>query len=207
MTSVNSVKVLSIDEERLKFRVIAAFNANGITSDEGAYTILLEPPTSFANSDHYQSCEITLDAFTAQTSSATGDPTWRDRGLGANIKCPACIVRLDVPSSQTIKKTCFDAASTNVGDSRIGGFASMVSLVAQEVGDSAGAFGGPRTKAWQGVGVGEGVKCANPFGRQLTIQNLDGATMNRCFLNSAGGANADIGLYTYQFTITMIPNK
>ena len=207
MTSVNSVKVLSIDEERLKFRVIAAFNANNIFSDEGSYSILLEPPTSFANSDHYQSCEITLDAFTASTSSATGDPTWRDRGLAANIKCPACVVRLDVPSSQTNTKTCFTAASTNVGDSRIGGFASLVSLVAQEVGDSNGTFGGARTKAWQGAGVGEGVKCGNPFGRQITIQNLDGATMNRCFLTSAGAPVQDLGLYTYQFTISMSPNN
>lgn len=116
MTSVNSVKVLSIDEERLKFRFIASFNANLITQDQGQYTVLLEPPTSFANSDHYQACEITLDAFTATASSATGDPTWRDVGLAANIKCPACIIRLDVPSSQTTTQTCFTAASTNVGD-------------------------------------------------------------------------------------------
>ena len=207
MTSINSVKVLSIDEERLKFRVIAAFNATQITAHDGRYSIVLEPPTSFANSDHYQSCEITLDSFTAATSSATGDPTWRDVGLGANIKCPACIVRLDVPSSQTIKKTCFTAASTNVGDSHIGGFASMVSLVARDIGDNTGAFAGARSKAWQGEGVGEGVKCANPFGRQVTISNLDAATMNRCFLTSAGGPGPDLGLYCYQFTITMIPNK
>lgn len=207
MESINSVKVLSIDEERLKFRIIAAFNANQITQNAGQYTILLEPPTSFANSDHYQQCEIKLDKFTAATSSATGDPTWRDLGLAANIKCPACLVRLDVPSSQTIEKTCFNAASTNVGDIRIGGFVSMVSLIAQDIGDNTGAFGGARAKAWQGEGSGDGVKCANPFGRQLTITNLDGATMNKCFLTTAGAPGADLGLYTYQFTITMIPNK
>lgn len=207
MESINSVKVLSIDEERLKFRVIAAFNANQITEHDGKYTFVLEPPTAFANSDHYQQCEIKLDKFTATTSSATGDPTWRDVGLAANIKCPACIVRLDVPSSQTIEKTCFTAASTNVGDIRIGGFASMVALVAQDIGDNTGAFGGARGRSWQGEGSGEGVKCANPFGRAVTIQNLDGATMNRCFLTSAGAPGADLGLYAYQFTITMMPNK
>ena len=207
MESINSVKVLSIDEERLKFRVIAAFNANNITVDQGEYGIILEPPTSFANSDHYRQCEIKLDSFTAATSSATGDPTWRDVGLAANIKCPACIVRIDVPSSQTIEKTCFNAADTNVGQSRIGGFVSMVPLTAVEIGSNVGAFATARSKAWQGFGQGEGVKCANPFGRKIRIENLDAATMNRCYLNSAGAAGPDLGLYTYQFTITMIPNQ
>lgn len=205
MESINSVKVLSIDEEKLKFRVIATFNANNITQKEGNYTLLLEPPTSVANSDHYQQCEIHLDSFTATTASGTGDPSWR--GGAANIKVAACIVRLDAPSSQTTTKICLDAAQTNVGDSRIGGFVSLVPLVARDIGDNTGAFGGARGRAWQGEGSGEGVKCGNPFGKSLTIQNIDAGTMDRCFLNSAGGANDDIGFYTYQFTITMIENK
>ena len=207
MTSVNSVKVLSIDEERLKFRFIASFNAQLITQGEGQYTVLLEPPTSFANSDHYQACEITLDAMTANCASAIADPTWTAQG--ANTKVGALVVRLDVPSSQTTTQLCNTAASTNVGIARIGGFASMVSLIAQDVGDNTGAFNlvNGRGRCWQGVGVGGGVVCANPFGRQVTIQNLDSVTMNRCFLKSAGGANNDIGVYVYQFTIQMIPNK
>ena len=94
-----------------------------------------------------------------------------------------------------------------MGIARIGGFASMVSLVAQDVGDNTGVFGGARGRSWQGVGVGGGVKCGNPFGRQITIQNLDAVSMNRCFLKSAGGANNDIGVYIYQFTVTMIANN
>jgi len=207
MESINSVKVFSIDEERLKFRVIACFDANVITSDQGKYGIVLEPPTSFANSDHYQQCEIRLDSFTATTASAIGDPTWRDFVLGANIKCPACIVRLDAPSSQTIEKSCMTAASTNVGDTRIGGFVSLVPLVAQDIGDNTGAFGGARGRSWQGEGTGDGVKCGNPFGKSLTIQNIDAATMHQCFLTPAGVPGADVGSYTYQFTVTMIENK
>tara|TARA_R100000805_G_C3614507_1_gene115701 strand:+ start:434 stop:1051 length:618 start_codon:yes stop_codon:yes gene_type:complete len=205
MESINSVKVFSIDEERLKFRVIASFDANQITQHDGKYGLVLEPPTSFANSDHYQQCEIKLDQFTAATASGTGDPTWR--ADGNNIKVPACIVRLDAPSSQTIEKSCLTAASTNVGDTRIGGFVSVVSLVARDIGDNTGAFGGARARAWQGEGSGDGVKCGNPFGKSLTIQNIDAGTMKQCFLTSAGAPGADLGFYTYQFTITMIPNK
>jgi hypothetical protein len=55
---INTVNVFSIDEEKLKFRVTAAFFSAGVgpPCEKGEYTFYLPPPTSLANDQEYNSC-------------------------------------------------------------------------------------------------------------------------------------------------------
>lgn len=61
--NINTVNVLSVDEERLKYRAIIHCSAVG--ARKGEFNILLPPPTAFANSNHYNQCVIKIDSFTA----------------------------------------------------------------------------------------------------------------------------------------------
>lgn len=210
--AIQSVKVLAIDEEKLKYRVIVSFDAAVLNTDQGSYTFLLDPPTSIANSDHYSTCEIRCDSMIAQTPGNIGDPAWTTgAGGGALVKHSANIVRLDIPTPQTIYNHNNNVLNDKIGESKIGGFRQLVPLVAKIVGDSAGNAVGASSRevCWQGEGSGDGIKCANPFGRQLTITNQDAFQENKVWLVTAGGgaAGADIGEYAYSFTITMIPNE
>ena len=66
MESIHSVNVLSIDEERLKFRVIVSFDGQAGRAPPqrlGNYKFELPPLTSFANSNHYKQCTINLDGL------------------------------------------------------------------------------------------------------------------------------------------------
>jgi hypothetical protein len=64
MESINSVNVLAIDEERLKFRVIVGIAAGAgaaVPQVAGRYKVDLPPLTSFGNSNHYNQTTITCD--------------------------------------------------------------------------------------------------------------------------------------------------
>ena len=212
---IHSVNVLAIDEEKLKFRVMISIEGNvqpAANGKFGRYRVNLPPPTAIANSDKYNSCEIKLENFVAFAPSGVGAPTWV--GPAVDIKCPALIVRMNVGSSQTTQIRSgqnMGAVGQNVGDTRMGGFATMIGLRAEEVGDNAGAFGTGRSKAWMGNDVGDGIKCANPFGREIELTLNEPQENNLCYIAAAagggGGVAAEEGLYSWQFLITMIPNK
>ncbi len=208
MSEINTVNVLAIGEEKLKFRVTATFAAPQLTVDEGEYKFLLPIPTSLTNSHEYNSCVIECNGFQAYCLGGTGDPTWT--GPGALAKVGTIELQLDIPSSQTTTTTSLIAADDGVGDSRVGGYRELIFLDCHSVGDGAGnvAIGG-RSAAWTGKSTSDPILCGNPFGKTITIRNTDPITDNRVWLVSAGGGagGADLGHYIYSFDITMVKNN
>jgi hypothetical protein len=208
MSEINTVNVLAIGEEKLKFRVTATFAAPQLTVDEGEYKFLLPIPTSLTNSHEYNSCVIQCNGFQAYTLGATADPTWTIPGaLG---KVGTIELHLDIPSSQTTTTTSLLATHDGVGNSRVGGYRELIFLDCHSVGDGAGnvVLGG-RSAAWTGKSTSDPILCGNPFGNTITIRNTDPVSDDRVWLvSAAGGAGGlDIGHYIYSFDITMVKNN
>jgi hypothetical protein len=208
--SLNTVNVIAIDEEKLKFRVSVSFSAPDIAQGKGTYKFLLPAPTNIANSDHYNQCTVKCAGFAAYCGAAVGDPVWTS--TGALHKSAAIELTLDIPSSQTSRTTNVLAATNLVGNTDLGGFKEMVFLDCITVGanngaDYALAKGG--ASCWRGKSDSEPILCGNPFGKSLTIRNVDPIIDSTLWLASfAAGVNgADLGLYIYQFDIVMVPNQ
>ena len=214
---INTVNVLAIDEEKLKFRVTVTISAPNVTANDtqGVYKFQLPIPTALANSDQYDSCVIDCNGFQAYTLGATADPAWTvDIPAAAQLKKVGCIeLQLDIPSSQTVTSTQFRVLDSGVGENRVGGYRELLFLKVESVGDGAGnvALGG-RSAVWRGESPAKPIMCGNPFGKTITIRNQDPMSNDRCWLVTAGGGGGgaggnDIGHYVYSFDITMIPNK
>ena len=226
---VNSVSVHSIDEEKLKYRVIIAIDGGTVPSTDGSYQLVLPPLTAFGNSDHYDQALITLDSVVFSTiDNATNDQVWSVNVGGVRVrnKCPAIEVRMNAPSSQTALNTQAQNRATGVGESQQGNFRQLVPLrleltgagtaallldvgPAAPGGDSVGGLSIMGDYSWFGECGDDGVMCGNPFGGQLVITNRFPLTDSLAYIvsHAAGAASADIGLYQYQFTITMIPRQ
>ena len=207
---INSVSVVSIDEEKLKFRITATFFAAGVgpPSEKGEYDFYLPPPTSLANSQEYNSCIIDCNGFQGYALGNVADPTWTT--AGALSKVGSLELQLDIPSSQTITSQSLVQPVAGVGKNSVGGYRELVFMECKSVGDGAGnvVLAG-RSCAWTGVSPAKPIMCANPFGKTLRIINHDPISDARVWIASAAaGANsADRGCYVYSFDITMVPNN
>jgi hypothetical protein len=225
---ISQVEVLSTDEERLKFRIIAGYSAAAggaanpnRTATVGQFTINLPPLTSFGNSDHYNACVIKVDSFAAMPQAANVTGTWASNGNV--IKTPGIILNMDIPSSQAISidTTSGNAAGPLVGIGRITSnrFSQFLPMQVVNVGNTAAPFpaaagGASWTAIGSGVSSTDPILSANPFGKDLTIQfkapfSVNGqydSTQN-CYIAAAGAAAADVGSYVIQMTIEMVPNK
>lgn len=214
MNGINTVNVLSIDEEKLKFRVTTTFDAAGIAQNQGEYKFLLPIPTAIGNNEDYNSCVIECNGFQAYALGGTADPTFTRGPVGvapaANIKVGTLELQLDIPSSQSSTTTSLVNAVSGVGNTRLGGYRELLFLECHSVGDGAGnvALGG-RSAAWTGKSTSKPIMCGNPFGKTITIRNHDPISDNLVWLVSAaaGAGSPDVGNYIYSFDITMIPNK
>lgn len=207
--SLNTVNVIAIDEEKLKFRVSVSFAAPNIAQGQGTYKFLLPAPTNIANSDHYNQCTIKCNGFAAYCGVATADPVWTS--TGALHKSAALEITLDIPSSQTSRTVNVLAATNLVGSTDLGGYKEMLFLDCISVGGNNGADYGlikGVASCWRGKSDGEPILCGNPFGKSLTIRNVDPIIDEPLWLQANGAANgADLGFYIYSFDIVMIPNN
>ena len=223
MESVNSVNVLSIDEERLKFRVIVGIDAqnnNATPQRFGHYKFELPPLTSFGNSNHYKQCSMKLDCISCssglQLNGAGAIPEAVGWSNGVALgKVSALEVILDVPSSGTLANSQLAAADAGTGNNKIGRFIQLIPLQLNLVGNSLGTristVGGldigTGSFAWQGEGFGEAMMCGNPFGGPVEIKFQRPDLNLPLALVDVGNAAQDVGIYSLQFTITMVHNK
>ena len=211
MSEINTVNVLAIDEEKLKFRVTTTFNGAPLAQNQGEYKFLLPIPTALANSHEYNSCIIECNGFQAYALGGTADPAWTRGGVApALIKVGTLELQLDIPSSQSSTTTSLIAGVSGVGNTRLGGYRELLFLDCHSVGDGVGnvVLGG-RSAAWTGKSTSQPLMCGNPFGNTITIRNHDPISDNIVWLASAaaGGGSADVGNYIYSFDITMIKNN
>tara|TARA_Y100000114_G_C11740904_1_gene318890 strand:- start:238 stop:891 length:654 start_codon:yes stop_codon:yes gene_type:complete len=217
MESINSVNVLAIDEERLKFRVIIGIAAGaGAAAPQvaGRYKVDLPPLTSFGNSNHYNQTTITCDGVSCHGAAGTDEVGWSNGAAFA--KLGAVQVVLDTPSSGTLSNKQFTPAQAGSGQVNIGRFQQLLLLKINKVGNTngttqslvGGADVGLGASAWQAEGLGDPIMSANPFGKTIEINFKTGSADEVFFLgNTRGAADVDIGVYNLQFTITMVPNN
>ena len=212
--ALNSVQVYSVDEERLKFRVICSVEGApagaGGAPNEGTYEFLIPPLTAFGNSHEYPNCRINCDAFLAHTPIGTNDGVCTMGGAApAFLRCSGVVVRLDVPSSQTMINHQLLAAVAGVGTHETGGFRQLVPTELKLIGAGAGGIAVAGSYGWAGEGVGEPIICANPFGQTIRItlhhpqENFDTYLCSQ----GNGAGSQDFGLYVWQFTMQMVPNE
>jgi len=214
--SINSVNVLSIDEERRKFRVILGFTGAGVGANPnrvdipGQFTVNLPPPIAIANSDQFDNCVVKIDSFTAIADAAIVVPTWRYSG--GILKVPAIEIRGNLPSSNVLSIDQDAAADIGIGTIVNQGFAQLLPLQIVNVGDTASFTPSPggfaATAIGSGVAASDAVLCGNPFGKDLTIR-LTTPVIERgsnVWISQVGAAQ-DVGYYTLQLSIELIPNK
>jgi len=217
METINSVNVISIDEERLKFRVLCGFDCgagNAVPQRFGSYILELPPLSSFGNSNHYNQCTINLDGISCTGKPAAGEQVAWSNGAALG-KVSALEVSLDTPSSGTLVNKQLTLAEAGTGKNNIGRFNQMVLLQLNKVGKGdgttqslvAGNDVGTGASAWQGVGIGDAIMCANPFGRQVEINLRRSDLQDKLALAQFGFPAVDVGIYSLQFTITMMQNN
>tara|TARA_R110001599_G_scaffold4435_2_gene22924 strand:- start:2335 stop:3033 length:699 start_codon:yes stop_codon:yes gene_type:complete len=225
MSEIQSVNVFSVDEERLKYRVIVGAGVVGADDHKGEFEVYIPPPTSFANSHRYNQCLVKIDSFTACPTDRIADATWSDGGSAAAapalIKTAGIIIRANIGSSQTATSKIDSALALAAGgDNQVAGFRQFIPLQLVNVGttgNGAGAVGPtPTAEGFSWVGIGSGISAtdpilsANPFGQKVKftlinpIKNVKNWIVSAGAGAGAGGANA--AQYTIQLTITMIPN-
>ena len=230
MSEIQSVNVFSVDEERLKYRVIVGAGVVGADDHKGEFEVYIPPPTSFANSHRYNQCLVKIDSFTACPTDRITDATWSDGGgfaagapvAAALIKTSGIIIRANIGSSQTSTSKIDTAEALAVGgDNQVAGFRQFIPLQLVNVGttgNGAGAAGPtPSPEGFSWVGIGSGISAtdpilsANPFGQKVKFTLINPIKNVKNWIVSAagpgggaGGANA--AQYTIQLTITMIPN-
>lgn len=220
--NINTVNVLSVDEERLKYRAI--IHCANTAARFGQFNIIIPPPTAFANSSHYNQCVIKIESFTATPFPGANSEiaAWTDERSVAMTKLGGIIIGIDVGSSQVVSTKLTTLADiAEKGTSSVGGFRQFLPLQIVNTGTIVAAPGAPRPGevqgpsptafgfTWTGIGSGiastEGILSANPFGSQLQIRLINPATGKNCYLTGAP-LNQDFGDYNLQISITMIPN-
>jgi len=214
MSGINTVNVLAIDEEKLKFRITVTVSAPNVnTYNEGVYKFELPIPTAIGNNEDYNSCVIDCNGFQAYALGNIADPCWSvDIPGGAQRIKQGCIeLQLDIPSSQTVTSTQSRPIDSGVGNNRVGGYREILFMKVDSVGDGNGNVDSAsgRCAVWNGSSPARPIMCGNPFGKSIIIRNHDPINDSRCYLVSfaAGAGSADVGHYVYSFDVTMIPNN
>jgi len=214
MSEIQSVNVYSVDEERLKYRVIVTAGKLATYHSTGDFTFNLPPPTNFANNQNYNQCLIKLDSFTATPVDTVVHPQWADTNGGR--KLGAVVIELDTPSSQTIKNSLIGPAGIieEKGLNMIGGFKQLIPLQVVNVGHSGpGGGANPNVASYGWVGIGSGISatdpilCGNIFGRHTRLRIIDPAVNKQVWIQDAAVAGSpNEATYNFAFTVTMIPN-
>lgn len=235
MSEIQSVSVFSVDEERLKYRVIISAGVIGAGDHKGEFEAYIPPPTAFANSNNYNQAIIKVDSFTATPIDTIADACWTDNGVPARASPPVpavpaalaklggVMIRANVGSSQPQSIKIDNAASLAIGgDNQVAGFRQFLPLQLVNVGTTgagvAAAGPTPTAEGYSWVGIGSGISAtdpilsANPFGQKVKFSLINPVNDSKVWLVSAAGggggaAGNNVGEYTLQLTITMIPNN
>lgn len=226
--SINSVQVLSIDEERRKFRVIFTTNSAAAADTRyGKFNFNLPAPTSIANSDHYRQARIKIEYVAVTPDGGVVSPTWvLSTNPAVGIHQAGVIVRINTPCQQVIKNRIFQGAQYGTGVVDHNGFLQFVPLEVKNVGSllennsvppaaadlRTGGVPQRTTIAWVGDGTGaEGMLTANPFNQNVELSlmtpTIDFATCYIADAAAGGGLANQLGVYTIQFIVELIPSK
>ena len=203
---VNAVNVYSIDEERLRYRIIVAVTATGIFDFFGEFNLNIPIPTALTNSEEYQQCRMKCDSFCGYTGPAVNNSTWSN---GAAVKIAAVELQLSLPTSQTASNVVNAVGQTAQGGvTELAGFKQI--LPGQVVNNPITSFApAANGYSWMSIsGRAENpILCANPFGQQISIRLIDPITRDRIYLTDNGAHANDNGNYVFQFDVEMVQNN
>lgn len=203
---VNTVNVFSIDEEKLRYRIIVAVMATGVQDFLGEFNVNVPPPTSLTNSEKYRQCRLKCDSFCAYTNAAVNASTWSD---GAAVKEPAIELQLSCPTSQSVTNFINDGAAAGQGGvNQMAGFRQI--LPGQVVNNPVASFAPANNGySWMSIsGRAENpILCANPFGQQITIRLIDPITRDNIWLTDNALLGNDNGHYIFQFDVELVANN
>ena len=216
--TINSVKVISVDEEKLKFRVIVSLNGQLLADQDskGRYNFQIPIPTAIGNSYMFNQAIMKIESFTANAPFGNVLPTWEETSqaipAGASVKIGSVIARIDTGSSQVVQN--FQTGIGGIKDQQlhISGFRQLIPLRLDYVGDSTGVLQPTVTGAsWHSIPDGcEPILTGNPFGRDCVLVLEHPSTANgQVFIanNGVGARRPDDGLYQFQLSIEMVPNR
>lgn len=211
MNSVNSVNVYSIDEEKLKFRVICAFDAATTAyNGNGAYELDIPIPTAIANSGHYNQCRIKCENFVCLINNIAQSVNQVWSNGAAAIRSGCVELQASVGSGQT-SSTSANSAALGAQDQNItiGGFRQLIPLQFVPNGGAAAAWlpAISTNGGWISVGESSSVLCASPFGQRLTLRLVDVFSRRNLFVADTAALAVDLGRYAFQFEVEMVENK
>ena len=223
--NVNAVNVYSVDEEKLKFRIIIAIDgqlyrvapapAAVVADGDGSYEIDIPVPTYVANSEKYNQCLIKCDAFMATGGPTLATPTWARAGaaLGVGITAAAFELQLSVGSGQTSSSVISGAAGA-VGnkDQPIIAVSGYRQLIPGQIVSTGNAVSfSPIAAGFGWIGMMRDLTpllCSNPFGQRMRVRIVDPLSRQKaCIMDSGGFAAGDRGKYFIQLDVTMVPNR
>lgn len=219
---INTVNVFSIDEERLRYRVVVAIKGLNNYEGRGRYLVNFPIPTSFNNSHEYSQCLMKCDSFSAFAPPNIVDACWGAPPPAAvGTKLVSLELRMGVPTSQSVKSDILGTQLGAVGeivptDNEMGTFVQILPGNTVPVGNGttlSSVAASSESYGWLSIsGRAENpILSANPFGQQVAITFRDPITTNDVYFQNtaAGGANMgpEQGHYVIQFEITMVPNN
>ena len=203
---VNTVNVFSIDEEKLRYRIIIAVMAAGVQDFLGSFALNVPPPTSLTNSEKYRQCRMKCDSFCAYTNAAVNATTWSD---GAAVKEPAIELQLSCPTSQTV--TNFINVGDHAGQGGANEMAGFRQILPGQVVNNPVASFAPANNGYSWMSISgraeNPILCANPFGQQITIRLIDPITRDNIWLTNNANLAQDDGHYIFQFDVELVANN
>ena len=218
---INTVNVFSIDEERLRYRVVVSIKGLNNYEGRGRYLVNFPIPTSFNNSHEYSQCLMKCDSFSAFAPANIADASWGAPPPAAvGTKLASLELRVGIPTSQSVKSDILGTQLGAVGeivptDNEMGTFVQILpgQVINTGNGTTFAVGASSADKGWLSIsGRAENpILCGNPFGQQVAITFRDPITTNDVYIQNtaAGGANMgpEQGHYVIQFEITMVPNN
>jgi hypothetical protein len=213
---INSVNVYSVDEERLRFRVIVGIDGTLYAAQPlvgGNYDINIPIPTSFTNSHEYSQCLIRCELFSAHGAPLANTCTWSDGAPapGGRVKTACIELQLGVGSSQTTDSFINNANAVNAGETESGGFRQVLPMQIVNVGNPvspAVAVDGFAFMSVPAARTTSPILCSNPFGSNLRIRLVDPIQRTPLYLTDAavgpGATYADVGQYVFQFHVELV---
>lgn len=222
-SAVRVEKVYSLDEEKLKFKVIVAKQFN--QTDKGNYSFNLPFLTDDTNSNKYSNAIIKLDCISMRCESnavtPNPNPVWTRDGLGGvNVESiSAVLLVLDLPSRQTTRHSTQVGGAIDDQNQFNYKYNELIPLRNYFMGNYQGIEPSPAAAAAvAGNSYGyiwspnnNGIMCANPFGKEIKYyfnRADDPDSPLKLYLGQAGDAfDLDYTNIYMQFSITLLSNN
>ena len=217
------VKINSIDEENLRFRLIISKNFR--TDDLGDYSANIPFPTSITNSRKYKQAIIKLETINIECLSAAAtqnpNPVWCSAGAGVGISVGAIVLNANFGSKNSIQA---NTHGNNLQTDYMYMYQELIPLMSYFRGNYQGiepavGFTAPNMPA-QPIVAGnsyqyvysppndEGIVCANPFGAEMRYFFSLGADENKrkVYLSDANNPPPadDLTVLNMSFTVELL---